>query len=64
MEKSNKYSLVEWPDIQYYMDKSWFDDESYFDPVADVWFIPYEREEDIEIIWNEKDIGNLNDVMG
>ena len=60
-----KYELVEWPNVQYYMEKPWFDDESYYDPVADVWFIPSQRAEDMEIQWTEGgDIGDLEDAMG
>lgn len=48
-----KYSLIEWPDVQYYMEKPWFGDKSYFDPIANVWFIPEKLEEDIEIYWED-----------
>ena len=59
-----KYSLIEWPDIQYYMGREDFKKKTYFDPSANIWFIPEKWEEDIEIAWNEKDIGDLNDVIG
>lgn len=63
-----RYSLIEWPDVQYYMEKPWFGDKSYFDPIANVWFIPEKLEEDIDIYWEDPesggDIGDLEDALG
>lgn len=35
-----KYIKVEWPDIQEYMDRLDYKEESFFDPMSNVWFIP------------------------
>lgn len=50
-----KYSLIEWPDIQYYMGREDFKKKTYFDPSANVWFIPEKWEEDIEIYWENQE---------
>lgn len=39
MEKA-MYELVEWPDIQEFMEDSEFVDRVYFDPEKNVWFVP------------------------
>ena len=45
-----------------------FKKKTYFDPSANVWFIPEKWEEDIEIYWEDQesggDIGDLKDAMG
>ena len=62
-----KYILVEWPDVQYYMEREDFEDESYYDPIGNVWFVP-EDWEDIDANWEDPesggDIGDLEDAMG
>lgn len=35
-----KYILVEWPEIQDYMDNPDYPDKCYFDPDKNVWFVP------------------------
>ena len=35
-----RYILVEWPDIQDYMDNPDYPEKCYFDPNKNVWFIP------------------------
>jgi hypothetical protein len=35
-----RYILVEWPDIQDYMDNPDYPEKCYFDPNKNVWFVP------------------------
>ena len=51
-----KYIKVEWPEIQDYMEIENFQEECYFDPNKNVWFIPewWERELELEKDWNER----------
>ena len=51
-----KYVKVEWPEIQDYMEIENFQEECYFDPNKNVWFIPewWERELELEKDWNER----------
>lgn len=30
-EPMEGYTLIEWPEVQYYMDEDWFDDEAFLD---------------------------------
>ena len=41
-----KYILVEWPEIQDYMDNPDYPDKCYFDPDKNVWFVPEEWDPD------------------
>ena len=45
-----KYVKVGWPEIQDYMCLSDFQEESFYDPQKDVWFIPdwWETEKELE----------------
>ena len=64
-----KYIKVQWPEIQDYMDKPDYPDESYFDPQKNSWFIPEEWKnyipeyEDDEWV-DGPSIGDLEDAMG
>lgn len=40
-----KYIKVEWPEIQDYMNHPKYNEECYFDPDKNCWFIPEEWEE-------------------
>ena len=57
-----KYIMVEWPDIQDYMNNIDYPEKCYFDPEKNVWFIPED--------WEPNDlgldgvIGDLEDAMG
>ena len=56
-----KYIKVEWPEIQNYMENPEFEEECYFDPDKNIWFIP----EDWDSYYYEGgDIGDLEDAMG
>ena len=48
-----KYTLVEWPDIQYYMDKPGFKEEVGFDPDKNKWFIPEDWEYKLFTEWDD-----------
>jgi hypothetical protein len=37
-----KYIILNWPEIQDYMDHPGYAEECYYDPEKDVWFIPEE----------------------
>lgn len=41
-----KYIAVEWPEIQNYMGNPEFQEECYFDPMKNTWFIPEDWEND------------------
>lgn len=41
-----KYIKVDWPEVQDYMMRQDFSEESYFDPRKNVWFIPSTWEEE------------------
>jgi hypothetical protein len=58
-----KYVKVEWPEIQDYMCLSDFQEESFYDPQKNVWFIPdwWETEKELE---NEFSGGDLEDAIG
>lgn len=66
-----KYILVEWPEIQDYMNREDYGIDSYYDSEKDVYFIPEDWEldcresyyDDTEEYWGG-DIGDLNDAMG
>lgn len=51
-----RYILVEWPDIQDYMDNPDYPEKCYFDPNKNVWFVP-ETWDDLKL---GGDIGNLD----
>lgn len=61
-----QYELVEWPEIQQYMERPDYQEKVLFDPVKNLWAIPqewtlpesYEEEND----WGE--IGDLEDALG
>lgn len=66
-----KYVKVEWPEIQDYMSNPEYNEECYFDPRKNCWFIPDTWEpdcresyyDDTEEYWGG-DIGDLDDAMG
>lgn len=53
-----KYIMVEWPEIQDYMNNIDYPEKCYFDPEKNVWFIPED--------WGPNDLGlgDLEDAMG
>lgn len=56
-----KYVKVEWPEIQYYMSNPDYNEECYFDPRKNCWFIPENWEpDDLGLGGN---IGDLEDTM-
>jgi len=66
-----KYIKVEWPEIQDYMMREDYNENVFFDPRKNCWFIPASWEEDEflaekyeeeEELWC--DIGDLDDAMG
>ena len=71
-----KYIVIEWPEIQDYMERPDYPEECYFDPVKNVWLIPEtwidpyadlsdeELKEEFEEQWYGCDIGDLDDAMG
>ena len=48
-----KYIVIEWPEIQDYMKRPDYPEDSYFDPVKNVWLIPE--------TWKEDPYANLSD---
>ena len=60
-----KYVKVEWPEIQEYMDRPDYNENCYFDPRRNCWFIPEAWDEVLqeEEEWGG-DIGDLEDAMG
>lgn len=61
-----KYTRVDWPEIQDYMENPDFETECYFDPKKNAWFIPewWEIEYQLENDWTGCDIGDLEDARG
>lgn len=71
-----KYIVIEWPEIQDYMFREDFRENSYFDPAKNVWLIPEvwidpyaelsdeELKEEFEEQWYGCDIGDLDDALG
>ena len=68
-----KYIKVEWPEIQDYMNNPEYDEECYFDPLKNCWFVPESWSLWLEekTNWEEYvdefsggDIGDLEDAMG
>lgn len=64
-----KYVKVEWPEIQDYMSNPEYNEECYFDPRKNCWFILDYWEPDCNIeSWEDEfsggDIGDLEDAMG
>ena len=57
-----KYVKVEWPEIQDYMDHPDYDEDCYFDPDKNVWFVPDIWEPDYLGLGG--DIGDLDDALG
>ena len=57
-----KYIKVEWPEIQDYMDKKDYNENVYYDPRRNCWFIPNTWEPDNLGLGG--DIGDLEDAMG
>ena len=47
-----KYIKVGWPEIQDFMDRKDFSEDSYYDPRKNVWFVPYvwDKEPDIDYL--------------
>ena len=65
-----KYIKVEWPDIQEYMDREDYNENCYFDPRKNCWFVPdfwedpYKNltEEELKDIFEDQWYGcNVND---
>lgn len=52
-----RYILVEWPDIQDYMDNPDYPEKCYFDPNKNVWFIPETWDE--EYMWIRQQFDTL-----
>jgi len=50
-----KYIKVEWPEIQDYMSNPEYNEECYFDPRKNCWFIPENWEPDIQ--FKEPELG-------
>jgi len=74
-----KYIKVGWPEIQDYMDKKDYNENVYYDPRRDCWFIPeiwgetdseyiarLEREDEEKALeeYYGGDIGDLEDALG
>ena len=71
-----KYIVIEWPEIQDYMERPDYPEECYIDPVKNVWLIPEtwidpyaglsdeELKEEFEEQWYGCDIGDLDDALG
>ena len=61
-----KYIKVDWPDVQEFMTNPNWNEECYFDPIKNVWFIPewWETENELEDEFSGGDIGDLEDAMG
>ena len=38
--KKTMYELVDWPDIQEFMEDDDYEDRVYFDPEKNAWFVP------------------------
>jgi hypothetical protein len=49
--------LVEWPDIQDYMDNPDYPEKCYFDPNKNVWFVPETWDE--EYMWIRQQFDTL-----
>lgn len=64
--RKSKFILVEWPEIQNYMNNSDFSENCFFDPQRNVWFVPdwWEDKEELEDEFSGGDIGDLEDAMG
>lgn len=58
-----KYVKVEWPEIQDYMLRYDYPEDSFYDPVHNVWFIPetWVEDEEFEGIYISDDI-KLSDL--
>ena len=41
-----KYIKVDWPDVQEFMTNPNWNEECYFDPIKNAWFIPEDWDED------------------
>lgn len=52
-----RYMLVEWPDIQDYMDNPDYPEKCYFDPNKNVWFVPETWDE--EYMWIRQQFDTL-----
>lgn len=52
-----RYILVEWPDIQDYMDNPNYPEKCYFDPNKNVWFVPETWDE--EYMWIRQQFDTL-----
>jgi hypothetical protein len=52
-----RYILVEWPDIQDYMDNPDYPEKCYFDPNKNVWFVPETWDE--EYMWIRQQFDTL-----
>ena len=61
---STKYVMVDWPDIQQYMEHPDYPEYCYYDPKKDVWFIPETWEDWVEEAEIGGDIGDLEDALG
>ena len=48
------YKLVEWPDIQKFMEDDEFVDRVYFDPEKNAWFVPEDMVKKYEIKENKQ----------
>lgn len=66
-----KYVKVDWPEIQDYMGRPDYNENCYFDPRNNCWFIPEVWEEDDWRVLQEEideewggDIGDLDDAIG
>lgn len=65
-----KYIVVDWPEIQSYMDRPDYKEECLFDPNKNLWAIPETWEEELgeqEVNYWDFDgpsIGDLEDAMG
>ena len=57
---STKYVMIDWPDIQQYMEHPNYPEDCYYDPKRDVWFIPETWKDWVE----EAEIGDLEDALG
>lgn len=56
-----KYVKIEWPEIQYYMGNPEYNEECYFDPRKNCWFIPEDWDPNY---FEGGEIGDLEDAMG
>lgn len=59
IKREECYKLIEWPEIQDYMDYENFKEEVGFDPVKNVWYVPKWLVDDKELEL-ESAMKNLN----